>query len=685
MAKKKKTGTSAPQTVSEAKEERTNTGSESAGFKGFFSDRTNVYIILALAAGVLLVYGQTLWFNFISIDDGGYVFENTVVTQGLSWDSIKWAFTTYSQANYHPLTWISYLLDSTIYGVSPGTYHLTNVLLHAINSALLFVAVKYLTGSTWRSAMVAALFAFHPTHVESVAWVAERKDVLSTFFWILTTYFYARYSRLQDDPGLSDSPEKKKQRRNFYLLAVVAMAFGILAKPMVVTLPFTLLLLDYWPLKRLEAFTFKKIQGLVIEKLPLFALSAVSSVVTVIAQKQGGAVVSLEALPFQLRAMSALVAYAKYVVMMFYPANLGLTYLFELTIPAWQIIASVILLIAVTLYCVLRIRDKKYLFVGWFWFVGTLIPVIGLVQVGTQALADRYTYIPYIGLAIMLVWLAADLLQKLDRRIVAAAACVIVVLCAGLTFRQTGFWKNSESLFVHTIAVTQKNAFIEQNLCLFYMNQNRLEEAEAQCRKAIEDKPAYYTPYKLMGVISFKRGSVDDAANYFAQALKLRPDDFGSYTDFTIAQISQGKDLDRAAEMVDKMATALPINDDTVIRQVLLQNYNLLGWGYSQKNDYEKAALYFGKALEINGADSDLRSNYGFLLYRSGKEQEGIAQVEESIRQNPNKAEPQNMLGTILAAQGKNEEAIKHFEKALEIDPNFTPAQNNLKKVKSRK
>ncbi len=688
MAKKKKVKAPAKQSSPEAEKPvsakpASGAGEQSVfrsdGLRALFADRMNLYIALGLAIGCLILYGQTVGFNFIGIDDGGYVFDNTVVTQGLSRDSIKWAFTTFSQANWHPLTWLSYLIDSTIFGANPGTYHLVNILFHAANSALLYLVLKYMTGATWRSAMVAGLFAFHPTHVESVAWIAERKDVLSTFFWILTTYFYARYARLKNGDGLGDS----KWRRNFYILAIVSMALGIMAKPMIVTLPFALLLLDYWPLRRLEEFRLANIQKLVVEKIPFFILSAVSSVATVIAQKQGGAVVSLEALPFWLRAENAVVAYAKYFVMMFYPANLGITYPYELTIPVWEIAAASALLIVITVFCILQFKDKKYLLVGWLWFIGTLIPVIGLVQVGAQALADRYTYVPYIGLGIMIVWFAADLLERLDRRMVTAGAGGVLILLAVLTFRQTQYWQNSEPLYLHTIAVTEKNGFIEQNLCLLYLNQNRLDEAEAQCRNSIEHAPSYYTPHKLLGVISFKRGNIDEAAANFARALQLRPDDFGSYTDFTVSQLVQGKDLDKAGEMVDKIATAVDMDD--VVRQVLLQNYNLLGWGYSKQNNYEKAAHYFGKALELNGDDSDLRTNYGFMLYRAGKSQEGIQQIEESIKQNPDKPEAYNILGTVLSAEGRRDDAIRQFEKAIELKPDYAAAKNNLQKVQSRK
>lgn len=676
MVKKKK-GKKAEQPA-EAISEKVSVAGPANGFRHFFSDRTNLYIVLALIAACFVVYGQTFWFNFINIDDSGYVYENPVVKGGLSPDAIKWAFTTLSQANWHPLTWISLLIDTTIFGTGPGTYHLVNFVIHAINSGLLFVILKSLTGSTWRSAMVSALFAIHPTHVESVAWVSERKDVLSAFFWLLTTYFYYRFATTGNE-----TPEEKSRRWNFYILMVVAMTLGMLAKPMVVTLPFTLLLLDYWPLRRLETFSVATIWRLVVEKTPLFILSVVSSVVTVIAQKQGGAVVSLEYLPFQARLVNTLIAYAKYVVMLFYPINLGLIYPFEKVLSVPQLIASIILIAGVSIYCLVEIKRKRYLFVGWFWFVGTLIPVIGLVQVGMQSLADRYTYIPFIGLSIMIVWLAADFTKSVDRKVMAAAAGIVLLVMGALAFRQASLWKDTESLYLHTIAVTKNNGFIEQNLCLYYTNQERLDEAEEQCKNAAEHSPTYHNIYKTLGIINFKKHNFDEAAVQFNKAMQIRPDDAGAFSDLAKALLLKG-DLDEAAKMTEAMAAAT--NDPPpVMKEILYQNYDSLGLKHADKKNYEKAAVYFEKALALSSANPDVRSNLGFMLYRAGRAQEGIQHIEEAIKQAPAKPELYNMLGTVLADQGKRAEAIKQFEKALEVAPTYAPAKNNLTKMQDRK
>ena len=621
-------------------------------------------------------------FDFINIDDSGYIYENTVVRKGLSWDGIKWSFSTFSQANWHPLTWVSYLTEVTLWGDKPGRFHLVNALFHAANSVLLYVVLKHLTESTWRSAIVSALFAFHPAHVESVAWVAERKDVLSAFFWILTTYCYVRYARLSKDSLPTPGPARHKLRGRFYLLTIVAMALGVLAKPMVVTLPFTLLLLDYWPLARFGRFNAANIKPLVTEKLPLFALSAASAVLTILAQRSGGAIVTLENFSFSERLVNALVSYAKYTVMFFYPVNLGLVYEYQRGIPTWQIAGAISLLAANSIYGVWKITERQYHFVGWFWFLGTLIPVIGLLQVGLQAMADRYTYIPFVGLSIAVVWLAADLLKNLDRRISVTAVGLILLLFAGLTFRQVSFWKNCEILYRHTLTVTSGSAFIERNLCLDLLGQGRLDEAEEQCLSAVAHKPSYNDPYKLLGLIYFKRQNYEEAAKYSALAIERNPGDAGAQANLAKVLLAQGK-LDEAAKMTDKIPSAT--NLDLVTGEALFQNCNLLGVGYAQKNNYEKAAKYFGKALEVNGSDAELRANLGVMLYKAGKIDEGIQQIQESIRENPSKAEPYNMLGVILSDQGRHEDAIKQFEKAIELKPDFAAARKNLQRAESKR
>jgi protein O-mannosyl-transferase len=377
--------------------------------ENFFKTNRELIVFTVLSVLVLAIYWQTTGFGFINLDDNLYVYENGAVLSGLNWNSVKWAFGAFYSANWHPLTWHSHMLDVQLFGGNAGGHHAVNIVLHLINSVLAFTVFRKMTGCFWKSAIVAALFAVHPAHVESVAWVSERKDVLSTLFWLLTMWAYLRYANSEEEKKTKtgggfksnenvDEGEKSAASpllffSSSYLLVLALFALGLMTKPMLVTLPCVLLLMDFWSLERLK--TLRDLPALLIEKIPLLALSAVSAFITILAQRSTGAVESLEFLPLGTRALNALVSYAKYVVMLFYPADLAVWYPYEREFPWWQIIGALVLLSAVTALCVSQIRTRKYLLMGWLWFLGTLVPVIGLVQVGSQSLADRYTYIPY--------------------------------------------------------------------------------------------------------------------------------------------------------------------------------------------------------------------------------------------------------------------------------------------------
>jgi tetratricopeptide (TPR) repeat protein len=419
-----------------------------------------IAIYFALALSTLLVFWQVRNFDFISHDDADYVWQNPHVLNGLSLDGIIWAFTTRHSANWHPLTWLSLMLDCQLFGPNPGWIHFINLLLHLANTLLLFAVFKKMTASLWPSAFIAAVFALHPAHIESVAWVSERKDVLSTLFFILTLLAYAAYA--------------ERQTKLRYILVLASFALGLMAKPMLVTLPFVLLLLDYWPLGRLQlwigsgtkerenkktAQTRKSFGYLVWEKLPLFALSACSSAVTFYVQRTTGAVIKLTVLPFDVRFFNAIISYIKYIAKFFWPSNLVFLYPYPaLPLPDWQIVASTLLLLAVSV-AVFKLRRRKYLAVGWLWFLGTLVPVIGLVQVGVQAMADRYTYIPYIGLLIMVAWGMSDLTanRAYGKAIFTVVAAILIIAMTASAYFQLGCWKNSISLFSRAVEVTHDN------------------------------------------------------------------------------------------------------------------------------------------------------------------------------------------------------------------------------------
>src|SRR5947207_2596243 len=434
--------------------------------------RPDLLILLGLAVVTFAIYAQVIGHQFITLDDPTYIQENPMVNRGVTLAGLAWAFTTFHATNWHPLTWISHMIDCQLFGMNPGRHLLVNALIHVANTLLVFWFLLRTTHARWLSALVAALFAFHPLHVESVAWASERKDTLSTFFGLLSLIAYVRYA---------EAPSIRR-----YAWTAITLALGLLAKPMLVTWPFVMLLLDYWPLRRFEITSRRevatKVWPLVREKLPLFVLVAASAVVTSVAQSHAGAVRTVTEFPLALRLSNALVSYAKYLLLTFWPNDLAVFYPFPAAgIPAWQIIGAALLLIAITGFCFFQRRSRPYLIVGWLWFLGTLVPVIGLVQVGGQTMADRYFYIPSIGLFIAIVFGLADIAEK--RRVgpwvSAAIANVVVLVLATLTNAQIHRWSDSFTLFEHTLAVTPPNAAIERSLGYALQRSGRLDEAAA--------------------------------------------------------------------------------------------------------------------------------------------------------------------------------------------------------------
>lgn len=493
--------------------------------------RLKITIALVLVAATLLVFWQAGSHDFIILDDQLYVSQNSAIQGGLTLDGIRWAFTdTETTGNWHPLTWISHMVDIQLFGINPAGHHLVNVVLHAANTLLLFLALCTLTGAPWRSAVVAALFALHPLHVESVAWVAERKDVLSTFFWMLTLLCYAGYVRRR-------GPVR-------YLATFAAFVLGLMAKPMLVTLPFVLLLLDYWPLGRFEGGSEmqvprasgeaepapahkKKLQRLVLEKLPFLATSAIFCAVAIHAQHRGGYVPSFYAYPLLLRIYNALLAYAGYLAKTVWPLDLAVFYPFPRVTSIWPVIGSTVLLIGISLTTAWQARRRPYLLIGWLWFLGTLVPVIGLVQVGRQSMADRYMYIPLVGLAIMAVWGIAGLFSTLPRRaaVLGGTAGVILLACAGMTRHQLAYWQDSVALLEHTLQVTPPNYFVQGILGNALFQMGRFEEALPHYQEAARINPAYAMAYYRIGTIMLYRQDIDQAIRNFSTALALDPSD----------------------------------------------------------------------------------------------------------------------------------------------------------------
>ncbi len=585
---------------------------------------------IALAAVTLLVYCRCFDFGFIQFDDPVYVFENRHVLAGLTADSVRWAFTTFDCANWHPLTWLSLQCDALLYGgPKAGGFHATNVVLHIANVVLLFLVLGRMTGMVWRSALVAALFALHPLHVESVAWVSERKDVLSTLFWMLTMAAYLAYV---GRPSMTR-----------YLLVALALTLGLLAKPMLITLPFVLLLLDYWPLGRWQhgpkpaisspdsskdrpqSLALSRLLG---EKIPLFAVVLGSCVVTFLAQHQGRAVGTFEKYPLTVRVWNALLAYVTYLGEMFLPRNLAVYYPHPgFQVSALQGLAAGILLLAISWLVLWPGRRYPYLAVGWLWYLGTLVPVVGLVQVGGQAMADRYTYVPLIGCFLMLTWGGADLALAKGWSPLAPFVSAAVVLCAccALTWAQLGYWHDDLALWAHTVAITQNNALAHSRLGEGFRYRGLLEKAEAQYRESIAIDPNFVPPYVGLSQLLTQANRPEEALPVCRKAVDLQPDS-------------------------------------------ALVHYNLAN-ALFHGGFLEEAQSEFRQALVLDSQLALAHFGLGAVLRIVGQSNEALEEFRQAITFYPDYFNAQNALGETMLEQGLFNEAEMNARRALEMIP----------------
>jgi len=521
---------------------------------------------LLLALITLLAYLPASRDGFVNYDDQDYVTENSVVQKGLTWTGIKWAFTTGHASNWHPLTWLSHMTDCELFALNPGAHHSVNLLLHAANAALLFLLLLRLTGKLWPGAFVAALFAWHPLHVESVAWVSERKDVLSTFFALLTLLAYVRYAQSRSkverresnaDPALDPRPSTLD-----YSLALACFALGLMAKPMLVTLPFVMLLLDYWPLQRFPGQGLRSgVRHLILEKAPFFLLTAASCVVTFLVQRNGETVMTLQQFPLNLRIENALISCVRYLGKTFWPVDLAVIYPLpgHLTWP-WAIAATAIGLLGGISWLLWRTRRPcPYLLVGWLWFLGMLVPVIGLVQVGSAAMADRYTYLPSVGVFIAVAFGVRDLIDRFRflRTPVTVAAALILTACLVLTENQLHCWRDSESLFAHTLAVTKDNPYAHLNLGTVFQDEGKLNEALAEYHEAARLLPGFFRIHENLGSLLDEMGRPEEALAEYRQALRLKSNVPRLYDGIGIVLVEFGR-FDEAMRLFDEAARLDP-------------------------------------------------------------------------------------------------------------------------------
>jgi tetratricopeptide (TPR) repeat protein len=502
---------------------------------------TVLFCIILLVVAVLAVYMQTVNHQFLSFDDEDYVTRNPHVASGITGKNIIWAFTSVHAANWHPVTWLSHMADAQFYGMNPRGHHLTNVVIHTITMLLLFLFLLSVTGALWKSFFVAALFGLHPLHVESVAWVAERKDVLSAFFWMLTLYVYCEYVA--------------KPRPSLYIISLVCFALGLMSKPMLVTLPAVLLLLDFWPLGRYRVKDlppgqrqhWEQATTLIREKIPFFVCSLLSIAVTIYAQHKGKAICDFDEISFTLRIGNALTSYISYIAKTFWPQDLSILYPLHLPIPVWQVISSLIILLLVSATAIRTGRRYPYLAVGWFWFLATLVPVIGLIQVGSQAMADRYTYIPLIGLFIIVAWGVPELTKGLryHKGMLALLAGAVITVSAALTWQQLGYWQDNISLFRHSLRVTTGNYLIHYSLGVALADKGDLNAAILEYQAASRINPDFAPPHNNLGLAFASKGDLDTAIQEYRVALRIGPGNIKAHNNLGIAFARKG-DLDAA-------------------------------------------------------------------------------------------------------------------------------------------
>jgi protein O-mannosyl-transferase len=597
-------------------------------------------ICSVLALATLAAYWPVTRHGFVDFDDPHYIYDNPHVKAGLTWSGVRWAFQSAYASNWHPLSWISHMADCQLYGLNPAGHHLTSLLFHLTNSLLLFLLFRRTTGALWRSLFVAALFAWHPLRVESIAWAAERKDVLSTFFCLLALWAYARYAEVQSQ-GTEDKSQKESTRNTqhttlltppvsrYYVLSLFLFALGLMSKPMLVTLPFVLLLLDFWPLGRLQFSNLNShpssLWRLLREKLPFFVLALVASIVTYLVQRSGGAVSSLELVPLHSRIANALVAYVRYLSLTFWPAQLAVVYPYSRHLPAGSVIAAALLLAGLSGLFLSRARRQPYLVVGWLWFLGTLVPTIGLVQVGPQCLADRYTYIPSIGLFLLIVWGIDTLLDPWPpkRLLLSVAGTLALAACLVCTYYQLKYWQDSESLFRHAIAVTRDNYIAHINLGKALLEQGKLDEAAVHFDTAVHLTPNDPEAQYNLGTVLVMQSKPDEGIACFLEALRLNPEYGEAHGNLGVTLMRQGKT--------------------------------------------DQGVAHLAAAVRLRPEDSQAHYNLGLALLDLNRPREAADRLAEALRLSPDVPEPHYHLALSLVRQDKPQEALPHARKALDL------------------
>jgi len=630
-------------------------------FQSIFRDKKGNLALLALTLIVAFTYWELQYGEFIYLDTTQYVSLNMRVLSGLSWKNIVWGATTFDVANWHPLTWWSYMLDTTLFQANPRGHFIHNILLHIANTLLLFLLLRRLTDRFWESLLVALLFAVHPLNVENVAWIGQRKSLLATFWGFMAIWTYATYAA--------------QRRWQTYLLSLFCFFLSLLAKPMLVTLPFLFFLLDLWPLNRFPLLlgqwrNFLR-QGfrLVPEKIPFLTLAAFDSYMTVRAQGGGGAILSTERLSLFNRLGNVIFSYMRYLKDLFLPGELAVYYPLNYTAHPWpQVIALLIALCAISLVAVLLIKKKPFIFTGWFWYVGTMVPVIGLVQVGGMSHADRYLYFPAIGFFIAVIWSCRELMTRLVLRKVAVA---LVLILAGFFIFETRalvrIWETSTTLFQHTLRITKGNMIIMNNLGIVYLHQGQLDEAEQVLLNAIKAKDTYKMPFRNLAQVYTRKGEFDKAVFYLKEVLQIEPAFFGAQLDLA----DNYARMDRKEQAKDALRRAIEIRPGSASTHLWLSN--LLGF-----EETDKAISVLEAAIEKIPDDAELHRALAIFLNEKGERNKAVTSFRRSLALNPTLPDTNYRLGRLFADMNNIFGARKSFEQEIKVNPDFGEPYHTL-------
>ncbi len=702
----------------------------------FFRERRAPLMGTLLFLVVVCVFLPSLRNDFVNLDDDVYVYENSRVLQGLTLENLRWAFANLEAGFWHPLTWLTIMLDCELFGLRAAGHHLTSLLLHAANTLLVFLVFRRLTGATWRSYVVAALFGLHPLHVEPVVWAADRKDVLCTLFWLLTMLMYARYaeqsaggnrpsatSSQKSGARAADSGLRTKdhetpitsRRALFYILSLLFFACGLMSKTMIVTLPLILLLLDWWPLRRLERSDAAQLPNrnsrrsaflkLILEKLPFLAAAFICGLITVHAERGVGALPTALDVPIPDRIANALLSSLRYLGQMVWPTDLAVFYPFPRAFSAKALVVAGALLLLMSAYACWSGRRRPWVTFGWAWYLVTLLPVIGLVQIGSHAHADRYTYVPLVGVFVLLVWGAHHLTRhwRSQRLILSLAGGAAVLVCAVLTIQQIGYWKDSETLFRHALAVTRYNELAHNNLGTTLARQGKLDEAVFHLQEALRLMPNYPGIENNLGTALARQGRLDEALPHLREAVRLAPGDAGAHCNLADALAWKG----RLDEAIAEYQAAIKLNPNAAATHCNLGNalagkglfdeaiasyrraleldpasidaHNRLGTVLGARGRLDEATGHFHEALKLDPESAEALCGLGIALVRQNRPEDAITRLRAALDRNPNYAEAHCNLGVALATKGRLEEAVFHLREALRLRPDYADARNNLR------